>query len=214
MPINTSRIKAIWLWLAEAQYTWLSALVICVALAIALRPHTTEPVIRLTGLFLQLLGIGTVIWGISETRSIFGHPSLASKAKSWLSRFPLLRRNIVLGAACISSSSTFGKARGYVTHGLGENPTIETRVEALEKNVISIHDRISQTQKEMDEEFQKTIDALKREEQSRQTEDDAIREKLEVTGTGGVHISAIGASWLFVGVILSTAAIEIAQLLK
>jgi hypothetical protein len=37
---------------------------------------------------------------------------------------------------------------------------------------------------------------------------------LEASGTGGVHISAIGASWLFVGVILSTAAIEIAELLK
>jgi hypothetical protein len=66
----------------------------------------------------------------------------------------------------------------------------------------------------MDEELRKTADALKREAQSRQTEDTAIREKLEATGTGGVHISAIGASWLFVGVVLSTAATEIAQLLK
>jgi len=66
----------------------------------------------------------------------------------------------------------------------------------------------------MDEKFQKTADKLKREEQSRQAEDSTIREKLEVTGTGGVHISVIGASWLFVGVILSTAAIEIAELLK
>jgi len=37
---------------------------------------------------------------------------------------------------------------------------------------------------------------------------------LEATGTGGVHISAIGASWLFVGIILSTAAPEIAEFLK
>jgi hypothetical protein len=38
--------------------------------------------------------------------------------------------------------------------------------------------------------------------------------KLEATGTGGIHISAIGASWLFVGVILSTAAVEIVQWLN
>jgi hypothetical protein len=66
----------------------------------------------------------------------------------------------------------------------------------------------------MDEEFQKSADAMKREENSRQEEDKAIREKLEATGTGGVHISAIGASWLFVGVILSTGSAELAVLLK
>ena len=46
--------------------------------------------------------------------------------------------------------------------------------------------------------FQNTADALEREKGARQIEDIAIRKKLEVTGTGGVHISAIGASWLFV----------------
>jgi hypothetical protein len=66
----------------------------------------------------------------------------------------------------------------------------------------------------MDEEFQKISDVLKGEEHARQSEDNEIHKKLEATGTGGVHISAIGASWLFVGVILSTAAVEIAELLK
>lgn len=214
MPINNSRIKAIWPWLAEARHAWLSVVVICVALAISLRPHTTEQVIRLTGLVLQLFGIGTIIWGISETRALFGHSSLANKAKAWLSRFPLLRRNVVLAVGSGTFLMGGGKMRAYGTRGPGENPTIETRLETLEKNVTSIHEGISQTQKEMDEEFQKTADALKREEQSRQAEDSTIREKLEATGTGGVHISAIGASWLIVGVILSTAAIEIAELLK
>jgi hypothetical protein len=214
MHLNASRLKALWPWLAEARYVWLSAGVICVALVISLRPHTTESVIRLTGLVLQLLGIATVIWGISETRALFGHPSLASKAKAWLSRFPLLRHNIVVSVGGATLSAAAGKARAYITHGPGANPTIDARLEALEKNVTSLHERISQTQKEMDVEFQKAADALRREEQTRQEEDRAIREKLETTGTGGVHISAIGASWLLVGVILSTAAIEIAEFLK
>ena len=214
MPTNASRLKAVWPWLVEARHAWLAGAVICAALVISFRPHTTESVIRLTGLVLQLLGIGTVIWGISETRALFGHASLTSKARAWLGRFPLLRRNIVVAAGSVAFSATLDKARAHVTHGPGANPTIETRLEALEKNVTSIHERISQTQKEMDEELRKTADALKREEQSRQAEDRAIREKLEATGTGGVHISAIGASWLFVGVILSTAATEIAELLQ
>jgi hypothetical protein len=191
MPINTSRLKAIWPWFVEARYTWLCAAVICAALVISLRPHTTEPVIRLTGLVLQLLGIGTVIWGISETRALFGHPSLASNANAWLSRFPLLRRNVVLAVGSATHSLTAGgKVRAYGTQGPGANPTIDARLEALEKIVASIHERIMQTKKEMEEDYQKTRDALKREKKSRQAEDRAIREKLETTGTGGVHISA------------------------
>lgn len=210
----TSQFKVVWHWLADARYTWLAMAVICVALLISLRPQTSEPVIRITGLVLQLLGVGTVIWGISETRAMFGHPSLVSKAKSWLSRFPLLRRNGVFGVGSVVCLADTGKCRGYVTHGAGANPDTESRLEALEKNVTSIHERINQTLNEMDGGFQKSAANLTNEEQSRQAEDQAIREKLEATGTGGVHISAIGASWLFVGVTLSSASVEISALLK
>lgn len=215
MPISTSRIRLLWPWLAEARYAWLAAGVIGVALVVSLRPHTPESVIRLTGLVLQVLGIGTVIWGISETRALFGYPSFTAKAKSWLERFPLMRRNIVLGAGAGSLGIVTGKARAHSTHRpAGPNPTTEERLESLERNIVLIHERISSTEREMDKEFRKTVEAIKTEEQARQTEDNDIRTKLEATGTGGVHISAIGASWLFVGVVLSTAGVEIAELLK
>lgn len=214
MPFSVSRIKQLWPWLVEARFAWLTLGVIGAALIVSLRPHTSESVIRLTGLVLQLLGIGTVIWGISETRALFGHPSFAAKAKSWFERFPLRRRNIVLAVGAASLAAATCKARGYVTQGPGSNPTVDTRLDALERNVSLIHERISGIEKEMDEEFRKTAEAIKNEEHQRQTEDNAIRAKLEATGTGGVHISAIGASWLFVGVVLSTAGVEIAELLK
>jgi hypothetical protein len=92
--------------------------------------------------------------------------------------------------------------------------TLDARVEALEKNVVAIHERITQTQHEMDGEFRRVTEAIEGEKHLRKSEDLAIREKLEATSTGGVHISAIGALWLFVGVTLSTAAPEIAALLR
>jgi hypothetical protein len=204
----------LWLWLAEAKHVWLALGVTFIALVISLRPGTSEPVIRLTGLFLQLLGIFTVVWGISETRALFGHSSFSRKARSWLSRFPLLRRSIVVPISGVASIGIAGKVRAIATRGAGPNPTVEARLTALERNIETIHTRISQTQQEMDAEFGKAVDALKREEQLRQSEDRAISEKLEATGTGGVHISATGALWLFVGVTLSTAATEIAAFLR
>jgi hypothetical protein len=126
-----------------------------------------------------------------------------------------MRRNIVLAAGAGSIGIATCKARGHSTHRpAGPNPTIEARLESLERNIALIHDRISSTDKEMDEELRKTGEAIKTEEQARQADANVIRAKLEATGTGGVHISAIGASWLFVGVVLSTAGVEIAELLK
>ena len=211
--LSFARLKSIGRWLAEPRHAWLSLSIIGLALVIALGPFASEPVIRLTGLVLQLMGIGTVAWGISETRALFGHPSFAIKLKEWLSRFPLLHRNHVIAVAGIALGAATGKARAYGTHG-PTSATLESRVEALEKNVTAIHERITQTQHEMDGEFGKAAEALKREGQLRQEADKAIQDKLEATGTGGVHISAIGASWLFVGVILSTASVEIAKLVK
>ena len=106
------------------------------------------------------------------------------------------------------------KGRGYTTHGPGPNPSVQTRLDALERNIGAIHDRITQTQAEVDEGLKKAQDAIKNEEQVRSQDDNAIREKLEATGTGGVHISAIGAAWLFVGVTLSTASVEIARCIQ
>ena len=70
MVVTLSRIKAVWPWLAEARHAWLPVAIIAVAFVVSLRPHTGEPVIRLTGLSLQLMGIATVNWGISETRAL------------------------------------------------------------------------------------------------------------------------------------------------
>jgi len=212
--VDRSRLKAVWPWLVEGKFVWLSLLVNAIALLIAIRPGAGEPLIRLTGLLLQILGIGTVIWGISETRALFGYPPLIAKAKSWLQRFPLLRRNIVLAASGAAVATAGGKARAYGISGPGDNPTVESRLNALEKNVLAIHQRITETQREIDEEIHRTTDALKQEEEARRREDTEIRKTLEATGTGGVHISAIGASWLFVGITLSTASTEIAALLK
>lgn len=214
MSIKASRVKQLWFWFVEARFAWLALSVTMAALIVALRPHTSEAVIRLTGLVLQVLGIGTVIWGISETRALFGHPSFAAKVKSWLGRFPLRRREVIIGNGAVFHPGMTLNGRAYVTHGPGKNPTIESRLDALEKNISLIHERISGAEKEMDEKFRMSTDMLKTEEHTRQIEDKAIREQLEATGTGGIHISSIGALWLFVGVTLSTAGVEIAKFLK
>lgn len=197
----------------EAKYTWLSLGVIAIVLLPSIL-WPSEKVIRYAGLILQLLGIGTVIWGISLTRALFGHPSFAAKVLSWLVRFPLRKRTVIFGAGAGVLAMISGKARAYQSHNPAENATIEQRLDSLERNIQLIHDRITGTEKEIDEEFRKTAEAIKSEANTRDAENRILHKKLEATGIGGVHISAIGALWLFVGVVLSTAALEISYFLK
>ncbi len=173
--MNLSRFKALVPWLAEKKYVWLSLGTNAIALIVALHPGATEPLIRLTGLTLS-----TALAALAPDGRRDG---ACAKCKGG-----------------VSISTAVGRARGFQTFGPGQNPNTDTRLDALEKNIAAIHERITATQKELDEEIQKSADALMGEAQARQTEDSEIRKKLEATGTGGVHISAIGASWLFVGV--------------
>ncbi|TKR29597.1 hypothetical protein FCE95_15830 [Luteimonas gilva] len=208
------KLKAVGKWLAAARHVWIGIGVIVAALFVCLQPSTPERVIRLTGMVLQLLGIGTVIWGISTTRSLFGHPSVLQKIKTWFKSFPLFRRNAVVTATGSGTFVLSGGGRSYGTYGAGANPTIESRLDALEKNISVLHNRISQAQAESDRGLRNLSDRVDSEQHHRQAGDAMVQEKLEATSTGGVHISAIGAAWLFVGVILSTAALEIADLLS
>jgi hypothetical protein len=202
--VNLTRIKAFGPWLAEGKYIWVALAPILLALVVALRLGASEPVIRIAGLVLQLLGISTIIWGISETRDLFGHASLAAKIKAWFQRFPLGRRNVVVAGVGVDLAAATCKGRAFVTHGAGANPTLDARVEALEKNIASIRNEITAVERELDEGFHKVGEEIRNEAQTRRSENQELGEKIEATGTGGVHISAIGASWLFVGVTLST----------
>ena len=213
MSAFTARVKLVWRWLAEARHAWLALSVILLALIFTLRPNTTEPAIRITGLVLQLLGIGTVVWGISETRALFGHLSFPAKVRGWLRRSPLVRRNIVLAASSGSLHITSGKVRASVTAN-PVNDSVEARLDALEKNLSHVNDRVTGVEREMDEGFRSASSEVKSEAVARHAEDEVLRQRLEAAGTGGIHISSIGALWLFVGVVLSTASPEIAQLLK
>lgn len=213
MNFNFPKVRVLWDWILDARYVCIPLIVIVVALFYAGTPPTTEKHLRLTGLLLQIIGIIAIIWEITETRAFFGHPSLIVKTKSWFGRFPLLKKKTqhVTQGELVGSSSSFMSAKTTVSK---VSLTIEARVDDLEKNIIDINERITSNEIKMDDDFKKVNNSLESERQERIAEDDLIHKKLEDVGTGGLHLSAIGAFFLIVGVILSTAGIEIAEFLN
>ena len=207
-------LKSILRWLGEWRLFCLGFLVVAAPAVFIVFVGAGEAAFRYTGMGLQLLGIGTVAWGIHTTRKEFGHPSIFAAWRKRLDRFPPFGGRVVTGSAHITLSTMTASGRGYSSEVAGANPTIDARVQALEENLKLVNDRVSQTQNEMDQEFRKQCDALKQEQQVRSDEDQHIRAKMESTETGGLHISAMGALWLSIGVIMSAIPSELAVWFK
>jgi len=208
-------LRALLHWLfVDARIFWLALSVAVGALVFALRKSASEPEIRLTGLALQVLGIATVAWGIRETRVLFGRPDLFTLAKKWIERVPVYGGRVVTASANLTGIGATVHGRAHVSSTASPNATVEERVSVLEKNIQHLNKRIDETQTEMDQGFRAQTSALEEEKQIRSREDQLLSAKLEATETGGLHISAMGALWLFIGVTLSTASVELSAWLK
>lgn len=210
------RLTALGPWLAEAKHVWLASVVTILALLIALLPGlgSSECLIRLTGLSLQVLGTFTVVWGVLTTRAFFGLPPLRRLFIDWLARCPLRNRVVSLKIDSAHHTSTAHALRVHSVLQPAPDATPEVRLEIVEKNVKLIHDRITGCVEDLDQDITSLCRRLSETSAASKQNAVALHQRIEQVATGGLHISAIGAAWLFTGVILSTAAPEIAALLQ
>jgi hypothetical protein len=197
-----------WLFV-EPRHFWLAAGVPLVGLFICVSFPQSERVIRLTGLALQLLGILTVAWGIFKTWQFFELGDPLVPVKEWLKRFPLRKRTSIaaVGAAVERGDAAF--MRGYSLASAPEGASVEERMASLEKNISLIHERITSTQNDLDSNIRALRDEVKGTNEALVREAHSLKDRVASLGTGSLHISAIGAVWLFVGSILGTASQEL-----
>jgi hypothetical protein len=200
-------------WLGEARLLWLTLGVVGVAIAFASSgPWQTEPRIRITGLLLQLLGLATVVWGIRQTGEFFGHPTLRQALAAWILRFPSYHGKVVSGTAHMSGGFATVSGRGSARVSAKEGASPEERIDALEKNLGYLSRELDHTQQTLDETKRALAAAIKTESSERRTALEAVHRKLETAQTGGLYIAASGTLFLVVGVIMSTASLELSRL--
>lgn len=206
-------IKGILRWFISPHLLWITIVVLAAAIVQVLYICNSEASFRITGLILQILGIGTVAYGIRDTRKMFGHPSFLSLLRDWFMRFPKFGGQIRSFAANIKATSMTSNARGHVWI----NPidaSNEERIKALEANLEAVNLRLCQTQNQIDQCDREIKRSFKKEYDIRTKANRQILQKLEAAETGGIYISAMGVLWLFVGVIMSSIPTELSQLIK
>jgi len=107
-----------------------------------------------------------------------------------------------------------GRARVDIWYNADPNAecALEARLDAAEKNIIRLRERLHEVDLEMEQKTQQQAEALKEEKQERANEDKNIRNSLETAQTRPLHISAMGVAWLVAGVVMSTVPSELACL--
>jgi len=206
-------LRARWSWLMEEWVVWLTIAVLLAAVVVAFWPEMTEPRVRITGWALELFGLGTVAWGIRETRRQFGRPDIFANFRAWWARRPKLRHHVAAGAMH-GSGGAIASATGYLSHGTPPNPTLEDRIVALEANLQGVNEHVDQVQREFHKEVVARDEALSSERQAREKEDTEIKQKLESVETGGLDVSMMGVVWLAIGLTFSTIPNELVCVFK
>lgn len=206
-----SWIVEVFNWLGEAKQTWIALFAIPVVFLwwFFILPGW-ELRIRITGMSLELLGLGTVALGIAETHKLFKRPGVVKTAGEWLGRFPKFQRKLRIstgtGHLNVQGQST-ASAVGYAS--LTATASLEERVASLERSLDRAIALIHETQRTITAESQKLGSALDAARCERELGDGENAKLIQKAMADGLHLEVIGVLWLFFGIIFATASNEI-----
>ena len=210
-------VAALLRWILDAWRLVVPLLVTALVLTLALRvpEGVIEPVVRCSGLVLQLLGILTVVAGLRDKRRLFDRPSLLESVRRWLNRHPRWRpKPQTIQVAGAASLSVVGSARATLWRGAPSDAAVEVRLAALEANLVTLRNEHAETTKEIQEAIRKVSETTERERRAHDSAIATVRRQLEGLGAGSLHVEMMGVFWLILGVTLGTASVEIATMLK
>jgi len=208
--INWITRLAVWVFL-DAKDAWISILPIALIIGCGwLIFGLDEQGIRISGLVLELLGILVVARGLSESRKLFGRPSLYQSFLRWTERRPRFGApKYVLNAegSCFAvNGSDSAMARGFV--GTSAH-TLEERIVLLERRLNLADTQIQEGRRKLEEEAKNRMEAIVSEEVARIEGDAIVQKQLEEAVVGGINLETVGIVWLACGVTLSSLSVEL-----
>ena len=197
--------RLVCLWLAVVIAAWYAP-----------HPFTSdhEARVRLAGLILQLVGIGSVMYGTRRTRNLLRQPFRERALVAAHRELPAVFRSRRAYGAPTQANLSAAPQEALSSKPAGaKRTTRDERVAALETKLLAAHDRIAQTQRRLDDEMRVRDRDDNWERTAREEADEQMWKALEEVSSGGLGVSGAGLLWLLLGVALSAAAGEVARLL-
>jgi hypothetical protein len=182
-----------WRWLGRARLLWLAIGIIVLGLTIiAIRP--SEFSLKLIGMLFQLIGIVVVVVDVRVL------------AKEWLRSLPLYgKQDRTAYATGVIGMAKFG---GIVVTTDPAAP-LESRVTALESLSTNLREQLAS----VEEKLKAKSDEIAQEATHRQNADKEIVDRMKYDSEKVLRLGAAGALLLFVGVVLTTFPIELADVI-
>lgn len=172
---------------------------------------TLETRFRLTGLFLELSGIISVVYGLNKTLKLHLGKNLLHIILEWFKQFPKFRddsRTVVN-----SINATLGLSGALSTTKIpAPNSSIENRVAFLEEHIQRVVSQIQENKRYCENEFKKLSHALNAERNERESGDNQVKQDIKESALEDAYIELTGIFWLFTGAISATASTELAKI--
>ena len=193
---------------------WGVLLPIALMFGIKFLPWELNNLVRYVGLFLEVLGLYTVIVGHFGKRKLFDIPTLFTRIKFFLAQYPKWKAitHFVSGSYS-GASSVASRDNGSTWHEARET-NIEGRLEAIEKNLFSLRGQIDIFERETIKSFSDFEKKFESEQQCMNSGISEIHMKLKDFAVQDIGFEGLGIYWLFCGLFLSSLATEVAKLLS
>ena len=173
---------------------------------------TLENRFRLTGLFLELLGIFSVVYGLNKTLKLHLGKNLLRIILEWFKQFPKFRNNLPTVECSINWNEEGETFLMDLPTSPEPNSSIENRVAFLEEHIKRVASQVQENKRYCGNEFKKLSDALNAERNERESGDNQVKQVIKESAVEDAYIELMGVIWLFFGAIFATASTELAKI--
>ena len=153
------------------------------------------------------------LYDVIDRGKSFNSPHPVQSFMTWLRRWP--RKDDRISLSADTHVGLTGSA--HLSVGLRQFPngaSVEERLTILADNLQCVHDSVEATRQCARQEAASRAAELRVEREARTSEVNVVSARLKKAMVGGLRLSWFGVVWLLVGVILSTASPELAELAK
>lgn len=208
------RPTIVWLWQLRVLWWGFAVFVACVAAIALTRPFgymAFERSIRVCGLLLQLVAVGTALVGLHSARRLFDLPPLREVFRTWWRSAPWNtgRSGYLSGHIVLSPATASGSMHSWAESN--NSLPDAARIAALEQRTAALLELTNNLRAQGRADLQALREEIVQSLAEHQTTTAVTALKLQRFAIDGAATAAVGLACAFIGIVLASASPEIAR---
>lgn len=160
---------------------------------------------QLTGFFLEILGMGTVVYGLNGTLKSFERIQILSMIREGLKRLPEFKNEICDAHINIAG----GGFSSVLSANINSSP--DSPIE-IDERFTRLEEHINQMSKHIEQQNSNILTILASESRDRKLDYENVLQKLTRFAVEGITLELMGITWLIFGSFFATFSNELAKL--